>query len=115
MKFIQASQRGRIIEDTKSNFKATEVQCFPLYSILLALNVTTVDFFSLDVEGLELQVLKTIPFNKLNIKMITAEFIHIHGDGEHDLKKYIESQGYSTLIKMQHYRNAVNDIIFEKR
>jgi len=42
------------------------VQCFPLYSILLALNQLTVDFFSLDVEGDELRVLKTIPFNKVS-------------------------------------------------
>jgi FkbM family methyltransferase len=43
------------------------VQCFPLYSILLALNRTTVDFFSLDVEGFELEVLRTIPWDKVDI------------------------------------------------
>ena len=45
------------------------VQCFPLYSILLALNRTTVDFFSLDVEGFELDVLRTIPWDKVDIKV----------------------------------------------
>lgn len=34
----------------------TRVKCFPLYSLLLALNVTHVDLLSLDVEGAELQV-----------------------------------------------------------
>ena len=44
-----------------------EVYCFPLYSMLLALNRTHIDYFSLDVEGSELAVLKTIPFDKVNI------------------------------------------------
>lgn len=115
MKFRQAFNLGKIIEDTQTNYRVTEIQCFPLYSILLALNVTTVDFFSLDVEGSELQVLKTIPFKKLNIRMITTEFIHIQDDGEHAVKKYVEGKGYSSLLKMQHYRNLANDIIFKKR
>jgi len=37
------------------------VPCFPLESLLLAINQTRVDYFSLDVEGLELEVLETIP------------------------------------------------------
>ena len=44
-------------------------QCFPLYSILLALNQTTVDYFSLDIEGSELDVLRTIPWDKVDIKV----------------------------------------------
>ena len=43
------------------------VPCFPLETILAALNRTQVDYFSLDVEGLELQVLKTINMHKVNI------------------------------------------------
>lgn len=34
----------------------TRVKCFPLYSLLLAINTTKVDLLSLDVEGAELQV-----------------------------------------------------------
>ncbi len=46
-----------------------EIQCFPFYSVLLAIGRTSLDFFSLDVEGHELQILKTIPWNKVNIKV----------------------------------------------
>lgn len=45
------------------------VQCFPFYSILLAVGQTQVDFFSLDVEGHELKILKTIPWHKVDIKV----------------------------------------------
>lgn len=53
----------------KNKSSNVNVQCFPLYTYLLALNITVIDYFSLDVEGSELNVLKTIPFDKINIKV----------------------------------------------
>ena len=47
--------------DTPFERKTIRVQCFPLYSILLALGNPTVDYLVLDIEGAELQVLKTVP------------------------------------------------------
>ena len=35
------------------------IPCFPLHALLVALNRTTVDYFSLDVEGFELDVSKS--------------------------------------------------------
>ena len=40
------------------------VKCFPIPPLLVALDVTHVDFFSLDVEGLELKIMQTFPFNE---------------------------------------------------
>ncbi len=48
---------------------AGPVECFPLYSILLAINQTVVDYFSLDIEGIELRILRAIPFDLLTIKV----------------------------------------------
>ena len=36
--------------------KRIRVQCFPLYSVLMALGNPTIHFFSLDIEGAELMV-----------------------------------------------------------
>lgn len=60
-----------IISDDLEKKKSlnVNVQCFPLYTYLLALNVTVIDYFSLDVEGSELNVLKTIPFDKIDIRV----------------------------------------------
>ena len=52
--------------------KTIETQCFPLYSLLMALNQTTVNYFSLDIEGHEKKVLETIPWNKVDIKVLLA-------------------------------------------
>jgi len=53
----------------KKKLPMVNVQCFPFYTYLLALNITVVDYFSLDVEGSELNVLKTIPFDKVDIRV----------------------------------------------
>lgn len=46
-----------------------EVQGIPLYSLLKAVNLTQIDFFSLDVEGAEFEILRTIPFDKVEIRV----------------------------------------------
>ena len=45
-------------------------QCYPLYSVLAAANLTTLDFLSLDVEGIDHQVLNSLPWKKVDIKVI---------------------------------------------
>jgi hypothetical protein len=47
-----------------------DVQCFPFFTLLLALNKTTIDYLSLDIEGSELDVLRTVPFGKLDITVV---------------------------------------------
>jgi hypothetical protein len=49
------------------------VQCFPFYSILKALEVSHVNYFSLDIEGPEIAVLKSIPLNETIIDIISIE------------------------------------------
>ncbi|CAC5412229.1 unnamed protein product [Mytilus coruscus] len=115
MQFKKNFNEGKIVQDENSKGESTvDVQCFPFYSIMKAINVTHIDFFSLDVEGAELQVLQTIPFGKLDIEMMTVEFKHVPG-GETQLKSFVENNGYSSLIKMSHYNNLANDIIFRKK
>jgi Methyltransferase FkbM domain len=68
--FEQKENQGRISKSVHCNQPGhVGVQCLPLWSLLLALNRTTIDYFSLDVEGSELAVLKTIPFDKIDIKV----------------------------------------------
>ena len=42
----------------------------PLYTVLLALGNPTVHHFSLDVEGAEFPILKTIPWDKVRRQMM---------------------------------------------
>ena len=50
------------------------LQCMPLYTILLAMGNPTVHYFSLDIEGAEFPVLKTIPWDKVQMKFIMVSF-----------------------------------------
>ena len=50
--------------------KLATVQCFPLYSILLAVGRTRIDYFSLDVEGSETDVLTSTPWHKIYVKVV---------------------------------------------
>ncbi|XP_069949709.1 protein Star-like [Cherax quadricarinatus] len=48
------------------------VQCFPLHSYLLALNITTVDFLSLDIQGSEREVLESL-LQKVVVRAVGVE------------------------------------------
>ncbi|XP_065334474.1 protein Star-like [Cloeon dipterum] len=73
-----------------------DVQCVPLFSLLAALNRTNVDFLSLDVEGSELDVLRTIPFGQIDITVVSVEFNKIV-EGRQALKDFMKRKGYKTL------------------
>ena len=70
--FKQHFNKGKVMK-TSYNSKQlkgntfTDVICFPLFGVLKALNVTKVDYFSLDVEGNEMDILLTIPFDDVDI------------------------------------------------
>ncbi|XP_042227651.1 protein Star-like [Homarus americanus] len=90
-----------------------EVQCFPLYSYMVALNVTTIDYFSLDVEGAEFAVLKTIPWDKVDITTLSVEFIH-DPEGKDAIQDYMKERGYYVHSEVRHYNWLANDFIFVK-
>ena len=117
MVFKQAFNQGKIVgdvSDTATSKKRVKIQCFPLYSILLALNQLRVDYFSLDVEGAEMDVLNTIPFDKVDIKMMSVEYLH-GSDGADGLKSLGGRKGYNAILKLYSWNGRANDIIFKKR
>lgn len=61
--------------------------------MLAAINVTTVDFLSLDVEGLELEILKTIPFERIQFKVMMIEYWGIPG-GKPVLEAFLKTKDY---------------------
>lgn len=93
-----------------------DAMCFPFFSFMLALNVTHIDYFSLDVEGQELNVVKTIPFDRIDISVLSIEYVHTD---KVKLKEYVESKGYD-MVKMLDFTDRKNtqwsfDYIFVKR
>ena len=103
---------------TRRKRRKVIVPCFPLETLLLAINVTHVDYFSLDVEGVEMPVLRTIPWNKFDIRVMSVEY----GHGPNGKTPYLEFMkrvgGYALYadIHVSNYEKAlfVEDFIFVK-
>merc|ERR1712168_1054358 len=66
----QLKMRDTIPASMRSTYT---VQAFPLYSLLMATGIKHVDFLSLDVEGAELDILNTIPWDKVDIDLVMVE------------------------------------------
>ncbi|XP_046638633.1 protein Star-like [Daphnia pulicaria] len=91
-----------------NNDKIYEVQCFPLYSILLAVGRTDIDYFGLDVEGSEYKILRTVPWHKVYIKTMTVEWNHTP-EGEPAITRLMEDNKFIKfgLISMPYSREVV--------
>jgi len=79
------------------NRETLKMQCVPLYSVLLALDNPRVDFMSLDIEGADMQVLKTIPYDKVDISVLMIEVEHLGEifEGDNDtLRQFLHEKGY---------------------
>jgi len=100
------------------NHHGSFVPCFPLESLLLAINQTRVDYFSLDVEGMELEVLETIPWSRLDIRTLSVEDKHVKR-GSKAVVKYMTDEGYRLAAELRTASAAqhiyVHDLIFVKK
>ena len=90
---ISREEEGKTkTEGSCSESEMTELQCFPLFSVLMALanegpesgsrdhsrpiRGPRVNLLSLDIEGAEFEVFKTIPWDKVDIEVIVTELVH---------------------------------------
>jgi len=82
LKRHMSKQRMKFIDKwfSESSDEAT-VQCLPIYSILLALGIKHVDYFSLDVEGPELDIAKTLPLDEISVDFFSLEYRIYDGSG----------------------------------
>ena len=89
------SMTGIVKEGGASTVK---MQCMPLYSLIMAAGNPTVNYFILDIEGAELQVLKTLPWDKVDIEVLSVETdlagMVMEGSRE-EIIEFMESVGYT--------------------
>lgn len=105
------STMSGIMGGNETQGDTVEMQCLPLYSLLLALGNPTVDFLSLDIEGAEFQVLKNIPWKSVDIRAISVETQFagevMEGDRK-DILRLLTDHGYT------HLDSIARDDIFVK-
>ena len=78
-----------------------EVNCFPLNAISAALGVSHVDYLSLDVEGPEVEILRTVDWTRLHVDAITVEY-RVSGRVEIDRPARIDQP--ATLKRLEDLR-----------
>ena len=101
--------------DFYENFKANhpnalnklKVQCFPLQAVLKAIELPKVQYFSLDIEGAEYDVLKTIDFNVVDLSVFSIEIeddndnvMRLNSGSNEDLHKYLKQNGYNYIDRV---------------
>lgn len=90
-----------------------EIHCGPLQHYLDALGIHHVDFWSLDVEGSELNVLKTVDFDRTLIDVIIAESDNRLRDlpefqqKVRDVRIFLQSKGYLMLSSVKVHKSDV--------
>jgi len=92
--------------------RTIEVQCFPLYSVLMALGNPHIDYFSLDIEGAELPVLKTLPWDKINMTLLDVEVNHagvLFPGTREDIQNFLSSHNYPYTKSVK-----IDDIFYNK-
>lgn len=86
-------------------------QCFPLITFLRALNVTQVDLLSLDLQGADKMVLRTLPWDDLTIRVIVVELTQ--KDSDQDFQDFLKMKGYLLINNPQ--KDFVEDHIYVKK
>ncbi|XP_013387737.1 uncharacterized protein LOC106156854 [Lingula anatina] len=75
----------------------TRLLCLPIQTLLSTIGRTHVDFFSLDIEGAELEVLQAFPWDKITVDMWTVE---VHRLSENYSQALIDIRGVFTRTGM---------------
>ena len=97
--------------------RTIKLQCLPISSIIMAMGNPIIDYLSLDIEGAELRVLKTIDFDKIKINVISFEYAkigNIFSETHTHMKYFMKQKGYKLYatvgedhiyVKEELYRN----------
>lgn len=80
-----------LFQDSEESYHV--VQCFPLVSYLLALDVSTVDLLSLDVQGAEKDILRHVPWDSITIRVLVVEVVY-HETLDQTFVEHMTGRGY---------------------
>lgn len=110
---IEKVMEGPMLDRAKRsspNINVTDALCIPVYILLRAVNMHHINFFSLDVERAELEILKTIPYDKVKIDLFLIEYAFPGDDTTEKLNainKFFEGLG-----KYKQIPRTSQDVLF---
>ena len=92
-----------------------EIHCGPLSYYLKQLGISHIDFWSLDVEGSELNLLKTVDFDEVHIDVIIAESENRLADKQkmgEEVREFLKEKDYVVFPKGTIHKS---DVFLHKR
>ena len=95
---MEKHHQDRIEREMNNVKNYQEVACFSLNTIMMALRVKKVDFFSLDIEGGEYDVVKSIDYSMLDIISFCIEW-PANKKTEPLIQSHLKSNGYNLAEK----------------
>jgi FkbM family methyltransferase len=75
------------------NIKLIEIDCYTLEDLLKNYSLNKIDYCSLDIEGGEFEILKTINYNLVDIDVFSVENNYLGNK----LREFMESVGYKLI------------------
>ncbi len=100
---------GIINNNISKHWNPTEHKCITLDALLKKHNVTNVDFFALDVEGYEKEVLEGINFDDVFFHLLVIESHDFHGfkDASNDFS-FLENFGFENIKNINQHKFYIN-------
>jgi len=74
-------------------FEDIKIESKNIKTVLDINNLKKIDYLSIDTEGAECDIIKSIDFDKFNIEFMTVE----NNDSSYELRIYLESKGYKCI------------------
>ena len=95
-----SSHESRITNEVNhygGNINRMKMPVYKLQTILEKHNILDIDYCSIDTEGSEFNIIKSIDFDKVNIKIFSIE----NNYNDTQIKDYLETKGYILYKKIQ--------------
>ncbi|ADQ79284.1 methyltransferase FkbM family [Paludibacter propionicigenes WB4] len=96
LEFMDQKHIDRINDECakyNSNFEDIRVESKNLNAILKSNNIRHIDYLSIDTEGAESTIIKSIDLNEINIEFLTIE----NNDSSDELRFYLKDKGYKCI------------------
>jgi FkbM family methyltransferase len=111
---IKDSMKDTFIKAWHKKSKKRYIKTKTLSDIFKENNIKYIDLFSLDVEGAELEVLKTINWNEIQIYLICIELDSYNELKNKECRKLLQDNGFIFKVKMCINEFWINPTYFRK-
>eukprot|EP00438_Fugacium_kawagutii_P010748 Skav218264 [mRNA] locus=scaffold2035:196687:217330:- [translate_table: standard] len=109
------NKNADFMRGSQGNGKQINVSTFPLYQVLQVLNRTTVDYWSLDTEGSELQILKGSGLEHFELGVLTVEHLNHDVENRQSIKAFLEQFGLARVVEGKNDDYYANPKYFSRR